>query len=307
MTMEKIVKLTATAAVHNDMAEISEDRLRTHVYKLAGEIGQRNIFHPQALDAAAQYIAGEWHSQGYEVRKLVYTDRGVERTNLEVILEGKNRSREYILVGAHYDSVIGSPGANDNGSGIAALLELSRLFSETKPNIGLRFVAFVNEEPPFFYGDGMGSMVYAKAAKRRREPIRFMIALETIACYRESPGSQTYPPMLKYFYPDTGNFIAFVSNLRSRNVMLESARAFCASTDFPLETIAAPDIVPGVAWSDHSSFWRHGYKAFMVTDTALYRYPHYHMPEDTPDKLDYEPFARMTQGLFLMLASLTEL
>jgi Zn-dependent M28 family amino/carboxypeptidase len=287
------------------MAEISAERLRTHVYELAGEIGQRNIFHPQALDAAAQYITEEWRNQGYEVRRLVYMDRGVERANLEVIREGKDRSREYILVGAHYDSVIGSPGANDNGSGIAALLELSRLFSEAQPNVSLRFVAFVNEEPPFFYGDDMGSMVYARAARQRREPIRFMIALETIACYRNNPGSQTYPSLLKYFYPDTGNFIAFVSNLKSRRVMLESARAFSASTDFPLETIAAPDIVPGVSWSDHSSFWRHGYKAFMVTDTALYRYPYYHAPEDTPDQLDYEPFARMTQGLFLMLASLT--
>lgn len=287
------------------MAEISAERLRTHVYELAGEIGQRNIFHPQALNAAAQYITEEWRSQGYEVRPHVYRDRGIERANLEVIREGKTPSREYILVGAHYDSVIGSPGANDNGSGIAALLELSRLFSETQPNVSLRFVAFVNEEPPFFYGDDMGSMVYARAAKQRREPIRFMIALETIACYRNNPGSQTYPSLLKYFYPDTGNFIAFVSNLKSRRVMLESARAFSASTDFPLETIAAPDIVPGVSWSDHSSFWRHGYKAFMVTDTALYRYPYYHAPEDTPDQLDYEPFARMTQGLFLMLASLT--
>ncbi|WP_036248119.1 M28 family peptidase [Methylobacter sp. BBA5.1] len=287
------------------MAEISVERLKTHVYKLAGEIGQRNIFHPQALDAAAHYITEEWHKQGYEVRSHVYKDRGVERANLEITCEGKNRNREYILVGAHYDSVIGSPGANDNGSGIAALLELSRLFSGLKPNVSLRFVAFVNEEPPFFYSEEMGSMIYAKAAKQRREPIRFMIALETIACYRNDPGSQAYPPMLKYFYPDTGNFIAFVANLRSRGVMLESARAFSASTDFPLQMIAAPDIVPGVSWSDHSSFWRHGYKAFMVTDTALYRYPYYHAPEDTPDQLDYEPFARMTQGLFLMLASLT--
>jgi len=287
------------------MAEISTERLRTHVYKLAGEIGQRNIFHPQALNAAAQYITEEWHKQGYEVRTLVYVDRGVERANLEITCEGKNRSGGYILVGAHYDSVIGSPGANDNGSGIAALLELSRLFREIQPDTSLRFVAFVNEEPPFFYGHEMGSMVYAKAARQRREPIRFMIALETIACYRNSPGSQTYPPLLKHFYPDTGNFIAFVANLKSRGVMLESARAFSASTDFPLETIAAPEIVPGVSWSDHSSFWRHGYKAFMVTDTALYRYPYYHAPEDTSDKLDYEPFARMTQGLFLMLASLT--
>lgn len=287
------------------MAKVSEERLRAHVYRLAGEIGERNVFRPQALNAAARYITEEWRKQGYEVRPLVYTDQGVERANLEITCEGKERNREFILVGAHYDSVIGSPGANDNGSGIAALLELSRLFREARPGISLRFVAFVNEESPFFYSDIMGSMVYAKAAKQHREPIRFMIALETIGCYTNQPSSQNYPPLLKHFYPDTGNFIAFASNLKSRRIMLESAEAFSASTDFPLQTIAAPNIVPGIAWSDHSSFWRHGYKAFMVTDTALYRYPYYHTSEDTPDKLDYGPFAKMTQGLFLMLASLT--
>jgi hypothetical protein len=162
----------------------------------------------------------------------------------------------------------------------------------------------VNEEPPFFYWDTMGSMVYAKAARERGDPIRFMISLETIGCYRNQQGSQTYPPLLKYFYPGTGNFITFVSNLRSRRSMRDCVRAFSSVTDFPVQSIATLALVPGVSWSDHLAFWRHGYKAFMITDTAFYRYPYYHTAQDTPDKLNYGPYAEMTNGLFLMLSRL---
>jgi len=286
------------------MNEISIQRLRTHVYELAGKIGEHNIFHPDALHAAEAYITGEWRQQGYDVRKQTYTAQGIECANLEITRPGNSRSTDVILIGAHYDSVFGSPGANDNGSGIAALLELSRLFKNVAPETSLRFVAFVNEEPPFFFWPSMGSMVYAKAARQRGDPIRFMISLETIGYYRNQRGSQTYPPLLKHFYPDTGNFIAFVSNLRSRHILRDCVRAFSSATDFPVQSIAAPAIVPGVSLSDQLAFWRHGYKALMITDTAFYRYPYYHTAQDTPDKLDYEPFTEMTKGLFLMLCRL---
>lgn len=286
------------------MNEISIQHLRTHVYELAGNIGEHNVFHPAALHAAEAYITREWRQQGYDVRKQTYIAHGIECANLEVTRPGNSRNNDVILIGAHYDSVFGSPGANDNGSGVAALLELSRLFQDVAPETGLRFVAFVNEEPPFFFWPGMGSMVYAKAARQRGDPIRFMISLETVGYYRNQRGSQTYPPLLKYFYPDTGNFIAFVSNLRSRHILRDCVRAFSSATDFPVQSIAAPAIVPGVSLSDQLSFWRHGYKALMITDTAFYRYPYYHTAQDTPDKLDYEPFTEMTKGLFLMLCRL---
>lgn len=286
------------------MNEISIQRLRAHVYELAGKIGEHNVFHPEALHAAEAYITREWQQQGYDVRKQTYTAQGIECANLEITRPGTGRNNDVILIGAHYDSVFGSPGANDNGSGIAALLELSRLFKDVTPETSLRFVAFVNEEPPFFFWPSMGSMVYAKAAKQRGDPIRFMISLETIGYYRNQQGSQTYPPLLKYFYPDTGNFIAFASNLRSRHIMRDCVQAFSSATDFPVQSIAALALVPGVSLSDHLAFWRHGYKAFMITDTAFYRYPYYHTAQDTPDKLDYEPFAEMTNGLFLMLCRL---
>jgi Zn-dependent M28 family amino/carboxypeptidase len=286
------------------MEPISANRLETHVYKLAGEIGEHNIYHPRALNAAASYICQEWRQQGYEVIRHSYTVESMECANLEITSEGSNQDGDIILIGAHYDSVMGSPGANDNGSGIAALLELSRLFINAQHKKTVRFVAFANEEPPFFYWNNMGSMVYAKQAKKHHDKIIYMISLETIGYYDTQPASQHYPPILKHFYPQTGNFIAFVSNLRSRRTMLQAVKAFRAATNFPVEHIATLAAVPGVSWSDHLSFWRQGYKAFMITDTAFYRYPYYHSSEDTPEKLMYEPFAKMTNGLYLMLLSL---
>ncbi|MGR8935015.1 MAG: M28 family peptidase [Gammaproteobacteria bacterium] len=282
---------------------ISAASLRKHVYRLAGDIGEHNVFHPGALKAAEDYITDEWRQQGYAVAAQTYTAHGMACANLEITRPGTDPHSGIILIGAHYDSVLGSPGANDNGSGVAALLELARLFKTLPTRCTLRFVAFVNEEPPFFYWSGMGSMVYAKQAKRRGDDIRCMLSLETIGYYRDTPGSQDYPPLLKHFYPDRGNFIAFVSNWRSRRVMLEHVKAFRAGSDFPVEHIAAPAFVPGVAWSDHLSFWRGGYPAFMITDTALFRYPYYHSAEDTPDKLHYPAFARVANGLAAMLAA----
>jgi Zn-dependent M28 family amino/carboxypeptidase len=283
------------------MNRITAQQLQSHVEELARTIGEHNVFHPEALAAAADYITEQWRGQGYGVRKQSYLIRGGECSNLEVTCPGTHRSEDFILIGAHYDSVSGSPGANDNGSGVAALLELSRLFKETQPAVTLRFVAFVNEEPPFFFWNTMGSMMYAKAAKKRGDRIRYMISLETIGYYSSRPGSQRYPPFLKFFYPDTGNFIAFVSDLGSRRIMRRCFKNFVSVCDFPAESIAAPSFVPGIFWSDHMAFWRHGFKAFMITDTAPYRYPYYHTSEDTPDKLDYASFAKVANGLFSML------
>jgi Zn-dependent M28 family amino/carboxypeptidase len=287
------------------MLTISPQQLATHVSKLAGEIGEHNIYHPHALNAVADYITQEWRQQDYHVVPYPYTVKGLQCSNLEITRQGTHPKSGIILVGAHYDSVTGSPGANDNGSGIAALLELSRLFAHEHPAATIRFVAFVNEEPPFFYWNNMGSMIYARQMKQRKENIRYMISLETIGYYSSEPNSQHYPLFLKHFYPHTGDFIAFVSNLGSRRAMLHAVKAFRAASNFPAQQLASPAIVPGVSWSDHLSFWREGYKAFMITDTAFYRYPYYHTSQDTPDKLTYEPFARMTHGLYLMLKSLT--
>ncbi len=275
---------------------IQPKELETYVYTLAGDIGERNVYRPEALHAAADYIEAEWQTQGYSVQRQIYIAHGVPCANLEVTIPGKS-SDEIILLGAHYDSVRGGPGANDNGSGVAALLAISRCCRELKPARSVRFVAFVNEEPPFFYWNQMGSMVYAKAARERGDRIRLMMSLETIGHYSDARGSQRYPPLFRYFFPDRANFIAFVSNLRSRRALRESVAAFRAHSNFPVEHVATFSSVPGVSWSDHLAFWRQGYRALMVTDTAFYRYPYYHTAADTPDRLNYPAMAEVTGGL----------
>jgi hypothetical protein len=287
----------AQASMNSNEQTRIMSRLQAHVQLLAGDIGERNVFHPVALKDAALYIESEWSRQGYAVRRQVYKASGVQCANLEVISNGGLRQSEILLIGAHYDSVIGSPGANDNASGVAALLEISHQFARIEPAMTVRFVAFVNEEPPFFRGGQQGSMVYAKAAHHLGDDIRLMASIETIGWYSNQPGSQRYPPLFNLFYPDCANFIGMVSDFRSRAAMRRLAQAFRAHSDFPLQTVATFRFVPGITWSDHRSFWRHGYHAMMITDTAPYRYPHYHAAGDTPDKLAYREFSQVTLGL----------
>lgn len=281
---------------------VTAEAVRRHVEHLAGEIGERNVFRPQALAAAADYIEATWASQGYDVTRHWYEVRGVRCANLEESRPGQSRANEILLIGAHYDSVRGAPGANDNGSGVAALLEITRLFAGERPEMTVRFLAFVNEEPPFFMTRNQGSMVYAKAARARGDDIRLMIAFDTIGYYSDKLGSQHYPPFFGLFYPDRGNFAAFVSNMRSRALMRRLVRIFKANSDFPLEHVATSGFVPGISWSDHRSFWWHGYRGFMVTDTAPYRYPHYHRRTDLPEHVCYPELARLTEGLYRMFA-----
>lgn len=282
---------------------IPAENLKVHVQALAGDIGERNVFNPAKLRAAADYIEGEWRRQGYDVSRQSYSVFSTACDNLEV---SSGAGGPVIVVGAHYDSVAGSPGANDNASGVAALLELSRVFAGGESARRIRFVAFVNEEPPFFQTPQQGSRVYARACRQRGDDIAVMISLETMGFFSDAPGSQHYPMFFRWFYPDRGNFIGFISNLRSRSVMHEAVRAFRGSTDFPVECCATWSKVPGVDWSDHGSFWHEGYRAFMVTDTAPYRYAHYHAQTDTPDKVNYESLARVTEGLAGVVAALAQ-
>ncbi len=286
--------------------DVTAQELREHVQTLAGDIGERNVFKPSALRDAADYIDASWTRHGHTVHRQVYETQGVRCANLEISIPGRVRPDECVLAGAHYDSVRGGPGANDNGSGVAALLAIGRALSALEPARTLRLVAFVNEEPPFFYRGEMGSMVYAKAARQRGDRIRLMMSLETIGCYSDEPGSQHYPPLFRYFFPDRANFIAFVANFRSWRALRRTVSAFRAHSDFPEEHVATFGFVPGVSWSDHLAFWRQGYHALMVTDTAFYRYPYYHTAADTPDRLNYPAMTEVTRGLCGALADLTD-
>ncbi len=281
---------------------VGADAVRAHVEALAGDIGERNIFRAGSLERAAAYIESEWRAQGYEVRRQRYEARGVPCANLEAACPGRERPETILLVGAHYDTVEGTPGADDNASGVAALLEISRAFARWTPACTVRFVAFVNEEPPFFYWRDMGSAVYARAARRRGDRIELMLSLEMLGYYDDRPGSQRYPPLFRYFYPDRADFIAVVSNLRSRHELRRFAAALGRHCQVPLQHAATFGFVPGVSWSDHLSFWRQGYRALMVTDTAFYRNPYYHTMADRPGTLDYARLAQLTEGIALALA-----
>ena len=279
-------------------------RLRRHVRALAQDIGERNVWRPGTLRAAADYIRSEFCALGLPPSVQTYRAQGQDCENLEVTLPGGARASEIVLVGAHYDTVEGSPGANDNASGVAGLIEIARSLRQIALARTLKLVAFANEEPPFFYFGEMGSKVYARQARRRGDDIRVMLSLEMLGCYSDLPRSQSYPPMLRWFYPARGNFIAFVSNLKSRRALREVVAAFTANSDFPAESLASPSVVPGVAWSDQISFWREAYAAVMVTDTAFYRYPHYHSALDTPEKLQYPQMALVVNGLAKTAAAL---
>lgn len=282
--------------------EVIAGNLRRHVAAIAG--GERNVFAPAALEAAARYIERAFAESGYAVAAQRFRSGPAEARNLEVEVAGEARRDEIIVVGAHYDSVSGAPGANDNASGVAAVLELARLFRGAQPARTLRFVAFVNEEPPFYRSEAMGSRHYARRSRRLGERVVAMFSLETVGYYADAAGSQRYPFPLGFFYPSRGNFIAFVSNLGSRALLHESIAGFRRHARIPSEGVAAPGFVPGVDWSDHWSFWKAGYPALMVTDTAFYRYPHYHGAQDTPDKVDYPRLARVVSGLHGMLCDL---
>ena len=280
-----------------DREQVIRDHLKHHVTALAGRIGERNVWRPEAMAAAATYIEERFEGAGYTVNVQPFASRGLTVNNIEAVLPGHGAADEIIVVGAHYDTVTDCPGANDNASGVAALLELARVLAGTTLSRSVRFVAFANEEAPFFYGDEMGSNLYAARAQAQGEHVEAMLSLETMGYFTDQPGSQKYPFPFSYLYPDTGNFIGFVGNLSSRSLVRKAVGAFRASTAFPSEGVAAPSGIEGIHWSDHWSFWEAGYPAIMVTDTAPFRYPYYHTAKDTPAQLDYNGLARVTGGL----------
>ena len=266
------------------------DELRADVQHLGGAIGERNLVRYPQLNAAADFIEESFRRAALEPRRDTYEVHGLAVHNIEAEIRGT--SPEIVLIGAHYDSVPGAPGANDNGSGVAALLALARRFAGKPTSATLRFVAFVNEEPPWFQTPEMGSLVYAGRCKARGDRIVAMISLETIGYFSDAPDSQGYPiAALGAFYPNAGNFIGIVGNVSSRRLVRRAVAEFRQDGKIPVEGAALPTVVAGVGWSDQWAFWQHGYPAIMITDTAPFRYPHYHAATDTPDKLDYDRFA----------------
>jgi Zn-dependent M28 family amino/carboxypeptidase len=278
--------------------------LRRDVTELASTIGIRNwLTHPH-LEAAADYLEKRLRESGHSVARQSYTVDGNPFHNLEVEIRGVSAPEEIVIVGGHYDSVVACPGANDNATGAAATVALAAAFAQERPARTLRFVAFTNEEPPHYRTDQMGSVVYAKRCRERNEKVVAMMSLETMGFYSDREKSQEYPVPLSIFYPSKGNFIAFVSNVSSRRLVKQAIRVFREQVKFPSEGAALPSVLPGVGWSDHWSFWEQGYPALMVTDTAPFRYKHYHTAQDTIDKVDFDSLARVTRGLVPVVRAL---
>jgi Zn-dependent M28 family amino/carboxypeptidase len=297
MSLQRAREIPTQRSLTDDEHALAR-QLAAHITELASHIGARHVGVPQSLTLAAKYIADSLLHIGCDIEGQTFEVDGQDVSNISIELRGTARPDEILVIGAHYDTIPGCPGANDNASGIAALLEIARACRAVRLERTVRFVAFVNEEPPFFQTRAMGSLVYARGCRARGERVVGMCCLETVGYYSDAPRSQRYPVAgFSRVFPTTANFVAFVTNLRGRRWLRLATDAFRASTDFPLVSAALPSLVPGVALSDHWSFWKAGYPAVMVTDTAPFRYPHYHTPADTPDKLDCRSFARVVGGL----------
>ena len=288
----------------NTMDELSKD-LKNHVRVLSQDIGERNFMNYDLLERAADYITEKFKDYGYMPGDQDYYLEGKRFRNIIATKLGDKIPKEIIIVGAHYDSVIGSPGADDNASAVAGLLEMAHFISTMKVARTIKFVAFTNEEPPFFQTKQMGSMIYAKCARSRGEAIVAMISLEMIGYYSDKNHSQSYPLGFGLFYPNTANFIAVCGNLRSRSLARNIKEEFKKHSSFGIETLVVPEfLVPPIDFSDNGSFWNEGYRAVMITDTAFYRNPHYHSPEDTFEKLDYISMAEVVKGLYNVILAI---
>jgi hypothetical protein len=273
--------------------------LKRHIETIAAR--EHNIRHYDELEKTARYIEATLASYGYSLGRQEFVVDGHTVRNVDVVIEPHADITDpgVIVVGAHYDSVVGSPGANDNGSGVAAVIELARLLRDLNgiAERRVRLVLFVNEEPPYFKTEDMGSLHYARALAEQKEKVVAMYSLETIGFYTSASASQRYPAPFSLIFPDRGDFVAFVGTPFSRALVWETIRSFRSHTPFPSIGGVAPDIVPGIDWSDHWSFEQFNFPAMMVTDTAPFRYPHYHQLTDTPDKIDVESLARVVKGM----------
>jgi hypothetical protein len=279
--------------------------LRGDVTALAEGIGPRSVFQGDSLARAADFITRRLQAMGYEVQRQEYPVGGVVCANLIVERPGAVRPEEIVVIGAHYDSVPQTPGADDNASGVAALLALAGKWAKEAPERTVRFVAFVNEEPIYFQTELMGSRVYAKRCRARGDRITAMLSLETMGYFSDEKKSQKYPFPLSLFYPSRGNFIAVVGNRESKELVKRVRKTFASSKALPVESASLPGGLQGVGWSDHSSFWQEGYPAVMITDTAPFRNPHYHRETDTTETLDYVRLAAAVRGLEAVVADLS--
>lgn len=284
------------------MEEIKSNLMDIISY-LSEYIGQRSYRDIEKLNITADFIEQKLSSYGCLVERQYFNYKDNLYSNIIGEIKGTdNKDKSLLIIGAHYDTVIGTPGADDNASGVAGMLELVRLTAYAPFRKTARFVAFCLEEPPVYMTKNMGSYVYAKSLHDTKAQVYGMISLEMIGFYSDIAYSQYYPNhFFRYFYPDKGNFIAFVGNIASMRFTQKVKKNFKIASSLPVESLNGPSIIPGVDFSDHRNFWKFGYPAFMITDTGFYRNPNYHEPGDTASTLNYDSMSELVLGLYKAL------
>jgi Zn-dependent M28 family amino/carboxypeptidase len=283
----------------NQKSDMSVDtgRLREHVLALSEKYYPRSYANISNLNMCADYVMAHFKQAGADTTAQEF--RVGNNSYRNVIGFFGPDSTDRIVVGAHYDAYNGTPGADDNSSGVAGLIELAYLLGKADLDSKVELVAYTLEEPPFFRTADMGSAHHARSLKDQQVEVRAMIALEMIGFFSDEKNSQSFPiPMLKLFYPSRGNFIAVVGRLGQRRIVRQVKKHMKGTTDLPVYSINAPAFVPGIDFSDHGSYWKHGYDAVMITDTAFYRNSRYHESKDTADSLDYERMSKVVVSVF---------
>ncbi|HEY0098813.1 MAG TPA: M28 family peptidase [Pyrinomonadaceae bacterium] len=297
--------LISRGTAGGNVPPVDAARLEAHVRVLSGTLSPRDAGHPENLDRVAAYLRKEFEqAKAIEVSEQPFESRG--RTYRNVIASFGPRDKELIVVGAHYDTAGALPGADDNASGVAGLLELAYLLGRIPPAVRVELVAFTLEEPPYFRSPLMGSAIHASSLRAQGFNVRAMLSLEMIGYFSDQPESQHYPvSILKAFYPARGNFISVVGKMDQVRTMRRVKKAMLEASPLPVYSINAPRTIPGVDFSDHLNYWNEGYDALMITDTAFYRNPNYHTFTDTPDTLDYKRMAMVVQGVYAAVLALS--
>src|SRR5262245_52547920 len=283
---------------------VDPNKLETHVRMLSASFIPRDESHPENLDRCAAYIRREFESVNARVSEQPYSVNG--RTYRNVIAQFGPETKEMVVVGAHYDTAGPYPGADDNASGVAGLLELARLLGVGQLPIKVELVAYTLEEPPYFRSEQMASATHAKALKREGAVVRVMFSLEMIGYFSDARDSQHFPnSAFSLFYPTKGNFISVVGKIDDGMLVRRIKKAMTGATSLPVYSINPPRLIPGVDLSDHLSYWREGYPAVMITDTASYRNANYHTLDDTAERLDYRRMGQAVEGVYAAVIDMT--
>jgi hypothetical protein len=289
----------------SDLGNIRKE-LESDIYHMAVRLGPRNAFSYERLQKCAEWIKKRWESQGYAVKSHKFSIQEKDYENLEIEIRGQKTPTEIVVVSAQYDTLPDSPGANNNASGVAVLLQLSNLLKNFSPDRTLRLVNFVNEEDPFFGTEWMGSFKYAENAYQKHENIKIMLSIDSIGIYKDEPGSQKLPFPFSVFYPDRGNFLAFIGDFGSRKYMIQATRGFKKGSSFLIKAGVVPKWAKGAAWSDHSSFWKFGYPGIQITDTGAFRSPYHTTKEDTIEKINLDALSRIVMGMYGSIIELSK-